>query len=110
MKTSFAPGHEIDFVAGATIASGDMVVAGSLVGVAANNYVSGDVGVMEIVGIHKLVKVASQVWTQGQPVYKSAAAQTVSNISTANTFIGYAAAAALSADVYGLVLLARPGS
>lgn len=110
MKTSFAPGHELDFIAGATIASGDMVVAGSIVGISAKNYVNGEAGVMEIVGIHKLTKVAAQVWTQGQPVYKSAAAQTVSNVSTSNTFMGYAAYAAAGSDPYAYVLLARPGS
>lgn len=110
MKTFYAPGHDIDFVAGGTIASGDIVVAGSLVGVSAKSYATGEAGVFEISGIHKLLKVTAQVWTQGQPVYKTAGANTVSNVATANTFMGYAASAALGPDVYGLVLLARPGS
>lgn len=110
MKTSVQPGNEMNFLAAAAIASGDIVVAGVLVGISASEYVSGQVGVAELVGVHRLTKVASQVWLQGEPVYKSLAANTVSNIATSNTFMGYAFSGALSADATGLVLLSRPGS
>lgn len=110
MKTSYQPGHEIDFVAGGAIESGDLITAGSLVGVSVGKYETGEVGVFEISGVHKLLKVASQVWTQGQPVYRVPGGNTVSNISAANVFMGYAAQAALAPDTHGLVLLARPGS
>lgn len=110
MKTFFHPGHELEFIAGSAVVSGDLITAGSLVGVAAGSYASGETGVMEISGVHKLLKVTSQVWTQGQPVYRVPGGNTVSNISTSNLFMGYAAQAALSSDVVGQVLLARPGS
>lgn len=110
MKTYFHPGNEIEFIAGSAVKSGDLITAGSLVGVAAADYATNETGVMEVTGVHKLLKVTNQVWTQGQPVYRVPATNTVSNVSTSNVFMGYAAQAALSTDVVGQVMLARPGS
>lgn len=109
MKTYFQPGHEIDIVASAPIKSGDIVVAGTLVGIAAKDLATGEVGVMEITGVHKLKKlVADAAWTQGAPVYTGAG--NTATTTAGGTFMGYAAYAAADADLYGYVLLARAGS
>ena len=109
MKTFFQPGHEIDFVVGGSaVVSGQVIVQGSLVGVAAASYAPGTTGVMEITGVHILPKTPGQVITAGAPLYY--AAGTVGTTNT-GTFIGYAAyAEPVGASTTVKVLLARPGA
>lgn len=108
-KNYFAPGENIEFTTAGDVTSGDVIVAGNLVGIAANTTVgAGKVNVMTIKGVWKVAKAVGAL-TQGAKVYWSAGNQTVSTTNT-DTFMGYAAAAAGSADAIAYVLLARPGS
>ncbi len=109
-KNYFQPGDNIDFVTAGNVTSGDVIVAGNLVGIAANTTIgAAQVNVFTIEGVWKIAKAAPLAITQGAKVYWSASN---GNVSTTNTdvFMGYASAAALSADTICYVLLARGGS
>lgn len=108
-KTFFQPGNEIDFVVGNTaVKSGDIIVAGLLVGIAANDYLPGETGVMEVTGVHTLRKAAGQAVTQGQAIYTGGAGGTVTT-TAGGSFVGIAAYAAIGAEATVKVLLTRPG-
>lgn len=116
MKTFVKPGNEINFILAdsTTILSGEVVVAGSLVGVSAATYTSGvgtnTVGVMEVTGVHRLPKVTTEAVSLGQKLYYDTTAKRVTTTVGTNAFIGYADAAELAAATHVRVLLARPGS
>lgn len=108
-KNYFQPGEHIDFTTAGDVASGDVIIAGNLVGIAANTTIgAGQVNVMSIKGVFKIAKAVGAI-TQGAKVYWSAANKTVSTTNT-DVFIGYASAAALSADAICYVLLVRTGA
>lgn len=103
------PGGNVDFVTAGDVVSGDVIIAGNLVGIAANSSVGAGKGnVFTIDGVFKMAKAVGAL-TQGAKVYWSAANK---NVSTTNSdvFIGYAFSAALSADATVPVLLARGGA
>lgn len=110
MKTFVQPGKDLNFVAAAAVGSGEVVIAGSLVGVSTGKYAIGETGVFEIEGVHKLPKASATVLAQGDKVYYIAATKLVSEVATGNTFIGYVAKAPAANATAVEVLLARPGS
>lgn len=61
-------GKTIDYTAGATISSGDVVVVGQLIGIALADMESGDVGPVAIEGVFKVAKVSAAVIAQGESV------------------------------------------
>ena len=91
----------------AAAASGDLVVQGSLFGVASTSGGVGDPCELACGGVYDLPKAASQAWTLGAPVYWDATAKTVttSSASGANLKIGVAADAAASQATVGRVRL-----
>lgn len=91
MKNFVANGHAITITAGADIASGAGVLVGSLFGVAAGAIANGADGVINLEGIYDLVKVGSQAWTVGVPVYWTGSACTTT--ASTNKLIGAAVAA-----------------
>ena len=60
-----ADGDVLDYVAGATIASGAVVVTGDLVGVALKSMVSGDTAALAIKGVWEVAKATGTAWVQG---------------------------------------------
>lgn len=56
MKTLYQKGDVLDYVAGTNISSGDVVVAGKLVGVATVDIASGDTGSVLVEGVVDLPK------------------------------------------------------
>lgn len=97
----------IDYVPGAAIAAGQVVIAGSLVGVAMEPIANGVLGSIRVSGVFDVAKTASVTFAVGAPVYFNEAANTAGSTNT-HALIGYAVKAALAGDATVRVLLANP--
>lgn len=90
----------------AAVAAGDVVVQGSLVGIATAPIAAGTLGALETEGVFDIVKPTGSItagaplyWkTTGSPVGGVALSGAVSTTSSDGQFIGYAVAAAGSSD------------
>ncbi|MEZ5690489.1 MAG: DUF2190 family protein [Rickettsiales bacterium] len=89
---------------GADVASGDLVIIGTIAGVAKTDIADGKTGAVHICGVFSLAKASGAV-TQGAKLYWSSANSNVTTTATGNTLIGVAAAAAASGDASIPVLL-----
>lgn len=106
MKNFIQKGDTLDLVAPYDRNSGQAAKIGSIIAVAVNNVLSGAVGQFLTEGVvGPIDKAASQVWAQGAILYWDDTAKNFTTTSSANTKCGYAAVAALSADVVGTVFL-----
>lgn len=84
---------------GAAIASGAVVIVGTVVGIAATDIAATTgVGTVVIEGVFNLPKVAATAIGQGELVYWDATPGEVTTVSAGNTLMGKAHAAAGSAD------------
>ena len=90
MKNFVNSGAMLAIVAGAAIASGDVVVAGTAVGVASGDIANGDTGNIQLTGVFDLSKVGSQAWTVGAAVYWDESAAECTTTATDNLLIGMA--------------------
>ena len=59
MASTVQSGDYLDYTAGSTIAAGDVVVIGSLVGVAPRPIANGDTGVVAVEGVYSVPKHSS---------------------------------------------------
>jgi len=84
------PGDVIDYTATAAIASGDVVVIGTKVGVALGAIANGSVGSVQVVGVFTLAKKSADVVAQGAALYWDAANKYLTVTSSGNTLAGYA--------------------
>jgi predicted RecA/RadA family phage recombinase len=89
---------------GSSLSSGDLVVIGTIAGIAKTDIADGDTGAVHISGVFSLPKATGAV-TQGAKLYWDASESEVTTTATDNTLIGIAAAAALSGDASIPVLL-----
>jgi len=106
MKNYIQPGRMLSAVAEAAVASGDVVVHGATVGVAAGAAAIGESYEYASEGVYDLPKTTSQAWTLGQALYWDAATGKVTSIFAGGLpLVGTAAAAALSAATTGAVRL-----
>jgi predicted RecA/RadA family phage recombinase len=97
MATNYVQkGDVLTFPAPATVASGEVVVAGALIGVAAGDAASGAPVDLETRGVWRLPKVSADTIDLGQIVYFDATAKLVTedSASGANPRLGVAVAAA----------------
>lgn len=78
-------------------------LVGSAFAVAVNDAASGATVVGERSGVFTLVKASGTAWTAGAKLYWDDTAKAVTTVSTSNTLIGFADAAAASLDVLGSV-------
>lgn len=101
-----AVGCTIEYTAGATIASGDGVLVGGILGVAVNSMVSGDVGTLAVEGVYSLPKATGAI-SQGAKVYWDNSAKNVTTTSGGNTACGFAWVAAQSGDATAYIKLAH---
>jgi len=92
--------------------SGDLVIIGSLIGIAGHDAAAGELVPLWTDGIYSLPKAAPQAWGVGDLVYWDAGAGKATTTAQGNTLIGVATplsplyeAAAASADVVGDVRL-----
>lgn len=104
MKTLNKPGVTLTVTAPATVASGDVVKVGSIVGVAATDAASSALVEIVVEGVFDLPKVDEQEWTVGARIYWDATAEACTTVASttagANTLIGVATVAV--ADTAGL--------
>ena len=91
-------GWHMPFTAATTVAGGDLIKVGSLVGVATGDVASGEVGELCIHGVFTVGKTAPEVIGQGDAVYYVASTGKVTTTPSGNTFCGYAWADGASAD------------
>lgn len=82
---------------GADVASGDLVVIGTIAGIAKTDIADGKTGAVHISGIFSVAKASGAV-SQGAKLYWSSANSNLTTTASGNTLVGVAAAAALSGD------------
>lgn len=99
-------GKQFTVTAVTAIAAGDVVIAGSLHGVAPYAIPAGAVGVVEREGEFEAVYDGGANANQGAAAYWNATTGQVTTTSSDNTAIGYFAAAATTADTVCRVILA----
>jgi len=105
MKNFVKPGHMMTVPAPADTLSGDLVVVGSLFGVAAFSALAGADLEIKCGGVYDLPKVSAQAWTVGAPIYWDPAAKALTNVAGALAKVGVAAAAAANPSSFGRVRL-----
>ncbi len=98
-------GDVLDHLATADISSGDVVEMDSLVGIAASDILDTKVGAVIVEGVFELPKNAAQAFAQGEILYWDGSELTTT--ATANTLIGRASRADVSAATIGAVKLGR---
>jgi len=108
MKNYVQRGDVLDYVATATITSGDVIEFTDCIGVAAKDAVSGATVAVAMTGVFNLAKVAATAWSLGDKLYWDATNNELTTTATANIPVGIAAADAASADTTAKVLL-NPG-
>ena len=98
-------GNFIDYTPGSAVAAGDPVILTDRVLVAPRAIAANTTGSLATSGVFKLQKTTSQAWTLGQKLYWDGATSKATSVAGSLKVLGYAAAAAGSADTEGLVLL-----
>ncbi|TIS46186.1 DUF2190 family protein [Mesorhizobium sp.] len=104
-KNFIQPGHVITIPAAAVTVSGDVVIAGSIIGIAAGAAAIGDPLDLELEGVWELPKVSALAIALGAKVYWDAAAKLVTTTSAGNTLLGVAVAAAANPSATARVRL-----
>lgn len=98
-------GEHFTTTAAADITSGQMVVVGSLYGVAQATVASGEDVVLVRRGVFELPKTSAQAWTVGAKIYWDATNSVCTTVSSGTVLVGVAAAVAANPSATGLVLL-----
>ena len=76
MATNYTQqGAVMDYVASATISSGDVIAIGEQIGIALVDMVSGDTAAVAIEGVFTVAKVSAAVITQGESVIWDSSAE-----------------------------------
>jgi len=105
MKNFVQPGDIVTVTAPADVSSGTIVVVGTLFGVAATDAESGAAVEIKTSGVFALPKTSAQAWTEGAKIYWDGTAKEATTVSTSNTLIGHAVAAAANPSATGVVRL-----
>ncbi|MEM7015833.1 MAG: DUF2190 family protein [Pseudomonadota bacterium] len=107
MKTYIQEGSRLEYnnATGSDIASGAVVLVGSLVGVAEDKIPDTEDGILMLRGVHKLDKTTSQSWSQGAKLYWDDTNKKFTTTASGNTLCGNVWKAAASADTTGEVRL-----
>lgn len=86
-------GEVIDYVAGGTITSGQVLVISKRIGVATQAIANGATGAVRVKGIFTLAKLSTDVIAAGDLLYWDAGNSRLTSTSAGNTLAGYATAA-----------------
>ena len=106
MKNFKQHGDMITIIAAAAIASGELVRANSLIGVAATDAAIGEEVEIKTTGVFYLPKTSAQAWAVGNPIYMIAASGLLTNVAgTGNYLVGVATAVAANPSSTGRVRL-----
>jgi predicted RecA/RadA family phage recombinase len=87
------------------VVSGDVVIVGSLLGVAETTAAVGVNVAVKVGGVFEVPKTNAEAWTVGAPIYLITATKVATIVSTSNTLIGYATEAAANPSAVGRVRL-----
>lgn len=90
MRNYVQRGDTLDIIAAAAVASGDVVIKGSIIGIANADAVIGDTFALDVVGVFNLPKVAALAIGQGDTVYWDSANGLVNKTAGGNTKLGVA--------------------
>ena len=112
-KNYIQDGNVIDFTAGATTVSGQVVVVGSIVGIAAADVANGKVGPLIVKGVVEIPAATAEItvgaavyWdADGDPVGGTADSGAATATATDNILVGYAVAGKAAAGAKVKVLL-----
>jgi predicted RecA/RadA family phage recombinase len=105
MKNFVQTGDIVPVIAPADVKSGDLVVVGTLFGVAHADAASGAPVEIKTSGVFILPKTSAQAWTQGVKVYWDATNKVLTTTVSTNLFIGNAVEGADNPSATGLVRL-----
>lgn len=102
----------VDYTPGSAVTAGDVVVLGSIVGVATDDIAASALGALSVSGRKKMPKTTA-AWVVGLPVHwnptgdpdNGTAGSGAANQLGVGTYAGIAASAAASGDDYGWVIL-----
>lgn len=97
MKNYVGPGVSVNYTAGADIASGEVVVANDLIGVAVAAIANGKEGALYLEGEFEVKKEAALAINFGDKVYWDNTAKEADKTNT-NKILGYCTKGALAAD------------
>lgn len=98
------PGNAIDYTPTADVAAGDVVVLGTIVGVASYDIAANTLGALNVTGVFDMPK-ASGAITAGAAVYWDASNKNITTTANSNTKAGVAVAGAATGDVVARVLI-----
>lgn len=106
MATNYVQeGKTLNYTAsGADISSGDLVVIGTIAGIAKTNIADGETGAVHISGVFSVAKASGAV-TQGAKLYWNSTNSNLTTTASGNTLVGVAAEAAASGDATVKILL-----
>ncbi len=107
MKNFKRHGETIDFVAGANIISGALVMVGGVAAVALTDVATGKIGEARTEGVYELPKAGATTAAQGVDAYVTPGGL-VTPTATANTRIGRFWAAATNGPVLAVVKINVP--
>lgn len=101
------PGEVIDYIvpSSTTFAAGDVVLAGTIVGIALGGGTEGETIPVKVTGVFEVAKTTGEAWTVGALVYWDSSEEEFTTTSSGNTLAGKAVAAAGSSDTTGLLKL-----
>ena len=106
MSTNFIEkGEVLNYTATSKdIASGELIIIGTIAGVAKTDIAIGTMGAVHITGVYSLPKAADSI-TQGAKVYWSSVNNQITTTKTDNVLIGVATNNTISGDGFANVLL-----
>lgn len=95
----------VDYTPSAAVSAGDIVIQGTLVGVAARDIAAGALGSLQVNGIFSIAKNAGQMFTAGSDVYLDLVDRKVDSLP--GVYLGKCVKAGASADTTLDVLLCQ---
>lgn len=98
MRNYVQPGNVVPVALSAAVKAGDVVIVGSLAGIAATSGETGDEVEVSLSGVFELPKGSVPI-TQGARLFWDAANKLATATAGSNVFIGHAFRPALTADV-----------
>jgi predicted RecA/RadA family phage recombinase len=106
MATNYIqPGEVVEYTAGATISSGDLIALNNRAGVALTDIANGATGSVALTGVYTVEKTTGATWSVGQALYVDGVTGKATTVSTANVPAGFAFAAAIEGATTGQLLL-----
>lgn len=108
-NTFVQPGYKLDFTAGSTTTSGQVVVLTSgnsgMIGVAETDVANGAVGTAIISGVHTITALSADTGSIGTIVYWDAGNSRLTTTSTSNTLAGKLAVAKTNGQTTMTIIL-----